>query len=518
MLKEPISESLLCLCALGLVHGDATLAAAALTELLKQGSASVNVTEQRCLLTCALLALQGNHSAGGAMAGHVACLSSMTHGKRALLYSGVNQLASGRHSGEDRHRNALKTMQRAVLLCPDDPATWAGLMAACHTENTSCYLSGSAPSRRGLEQTLMSVVSEKVHRVEETERPLAQALEGWVLKQAVSGLVSGGQLEQAEALCSQVRLKHASPRRLEVAVRSTPRRTEVRLAAFVQVLNVSPEHPAVMLSLRQVQCQRLLLAGPGTALPDSVLEQLHNTVMLNPTNLGAWHAVMAYRQSLQLASQLGLHSSQVASLLRLALLALGNCMAGVPGHEWAEMILEATTEVLKLGRCPMALLFQALLHYVTKMTARSPGDGGAGVQLVPPQTPACEKRPGSNKPPPCFRPVLRPQTRQTCLDMSVQMFWPQPQHGCVTCGEPRCVLLLHSEHASASPPRRDAAPPSPPGSVAASATSRCSSLSMASGAFAMPTTFTFLGSNTQSSSRPLGTAAMPHLGGTQAVS
>lgn len=63
MLKEPISESLLCLCALGLVHSDATLAAAALTELLKQGSASVNVTEQRCLLTCALLALQGNYSA-----------------------------------------------------------------------------------------------------------------------------------------------------------------------------------------------------------------------------------------------------------------------------------------------------------------------------------------------------------------------------------------------------------------------------------------------------------------------
>lgn len=37
-------------------------------------------------------------------------------------------------------------------------------------------------------------------------------------------------------------------------------------------------------------------------------------------------AVMAYKQSLQLASQLGLHSSQVSSLLRLALLALGPCM------------------------------------------------------------------------------------------------------------------------------------------------------------------------------------------------
>ncbi|KAM7391819.1 hypothetical protein PAMP_022476 [Pampus punctatissimus] len=388
MIKEPILESLLCLCALGLVHSDTTLATAALTELLKQGSASGRVIEQRCLLTCTLLALQGNYSAvqreasravhsnpgnsslwallsrlipqyypkkanGGAMAGHVACLSSMTQGKRALLYSGVNQLASGRHSGEDHHRNALKTMQRAVLLCPDDPATWAGLMAACHTENTSCYLTGSAPCRQGLEQTLMSVVSKKVRTVDEIERPLAQSLEGWVLQQAVAGLMLGGQLEQAEALCSQV-------------------------------LNVSPEHPAVMLSLRQVQCQRLLVASGGSVLPDSVLEQLSNTVVMNPTNLGAWHwlaevyrsqgllvqAVMAYRQSLKIASQLGLHSSQVASLLRLALLALGPCMAGVPGNDWKDLVLEATTEVLKLGSSPMALLFQALLQYVNKMGAR----------------------------------------------------------------------------------------------------------------------------------------------------
>lgn len=61
------------------------------------------------------------------------------------------------------------------------------------------------------------------------------------------------------------------------------------MLALFQVLNVSPEHPAVMLSLRQVQCQRLLLANGGTPLPDSVLEQLSNTVMMNPTNLGAWH-------------------------------------------------------------------------------------------------------------------------------------------------------------------------------------------------------------------------------------
>lgn len=63
MLKEPAPESLLCLCALGLVHNDTTLAAAARTELLKQGSSCATVIERRCLLTCTLLALQGNYSA-----------------------------------------------------------------------------------------------------------------------------------------------------------------------------------------------------------------------------------------------------------------------------------------------------------------------------------------------------------------------------------------------------------------------------------------------------------------------
>jgi len=45
--------------------------------------------------------------------------------------------------------------------------------------------------------------------------------------------------------------------------------------------------------------------------------------------------------------------------------------AGVPGNDWTNMIVEATTEVLKLGSSSVALLFQALLHFVTKMAARS---------------------------------------------------------------------------------------------------------------------------------------------------
>lgn len=45
--------------------------------------------------------------------------------------------------------------------------------------------------------------------------------------------------------------------------------------------------------------------------------------------------------------------------------------AGVPGNEWTNMLLEATTEVLKMASSPVALLFQALLQFVTKMAARS---------------------------------------------------------------------------------------------------------------------------------------------------
>ncbi|XP_072521083.1 superkiller complex protein 3 [Salminus brasiliensis] len=388
LLKEPVTESLECLCALGLVHGDVTLASAALSELLKLEGAQEGAVEERCLLTCTLLALQGNYSAvqreasravfrspgnpslwallsrlvpqycpgkadGGAMAGSVACHASMTLGKRALLYSGVNQLASGRHSWEHKRRNALKTIQRAVLLCPDDPAVWAGLMAACHTENTACALSGSTPRKEGLEKVLMTMVSEKVKGLQQEDRLLAQALEGWILQQTVTGLRQSCLYDEAETLCSQV-------------------------------LSVSPEHPAVILLLRQVQCERLLLSNAGKCIPNAVLEQLSAAVMANPTSVSAWHwlaevyrsqglltqASVALRQSLQLASQLGHYSGKIGSLLRLALLALRPCMAGVGGNEWKDLVRDACTEVLKLGPSPPALLFQALLQYSIKMGAR----------------------------------------------------------------------------------------------------------------------------------------------------
>uniref|UniRef100_A0A671KS45 Tetratricopeptide repeat protein 37-like n=1 Tax=Sinocyclocheilus anshuiensis TaxID=1608454 RepID=A0A671KS45_9TELE len=351
MLKEPVSESLQCLCSLGLVHGDVTLASATLTELLKLGERVGGAVEEHCLLTCTLLALQGNYSAEARtlhllniryvlLSRELRTLIKLNASlysfrpfnvQRALLYSGVNQLASGRHSGEDKRRNALKTIQRAVLLCPDDPAGWAGLMAACHTENTACLLQGSAPHREDLERAHMTL---------------------------------------------EVTLKHV--------ITLCPFNCLYTFLFLSQVLSVSPEQPVVFLMLRQVQCERLLLSDSGNCVPPAVLDQLSAAVMANHTSVSAWHwlaevyrsqgllaqASVAYRQSLQLASQLGDNIGKMSSLLRLALLALMPCLVNSGHILWKDLVLEASTEVLKMGSSPVALLFQALLQFSIKMGAR----------------------------------------------------------------------------------------------------------------------------------------------------
>uniref|UniRef100_A0A671QSI9 Tetratricopeptide repeat protein 37-like n=1 Tax=Sinocyclocheilus anshuiensis TaxID=1608454 RepID=A0A671QSI9_9TELE len=360
MLKEPVPESLQCLCALGLVHGDVTLASATLTELLKLGEPIGGAVEERCLLTCTLLALQGNFSGvhrEAARAIHRYCIIFRDTVSLNLIQCDKGGAVAGsvacHFNSFHLRRNALKTIQRAVLLCPDDPAGWAGLMAACHTENTACLLTGSAPHREDLERAHMTLVSEKVKSLQAEDGLLAQALEGWVLQQAVTGLKQSSQYDQAETLCSQV-------------------------------LSVSPEHPVVFLMLRQVQCERLLLSEASNCVPPAVLDQLSAAVMANHTSVSAWHwlaevyrsqgllaqASVAYRKSLHLASQLGDHFGKMSSLLRLTLLALMPCLAGACVSEWKDLVLEASAEVLKMGSSPVALLFQALLQFSIKMGAR----------------------------------------------------------------------------------------------------------------------------------------------------
>ncbi|KFW71571.1 Tetratricopeptide repeat protein 37 [Pygoscelis adeliae] len=373
-LKEPSTESLKALCTLGLVKQDATLATAALKELLKHEKGDDTIYE-RCLIASAVYALQGRNvgvqrevskaihsnpdnpalwsllsqlvplyasqkAKGGAVAGNVAHVLDVNRGK----------LAAGCHMLEDEKNNPLKNIQKAIRLCPDNPAAWAVLMAACHAENTVVCLNNTQPKRTDLEMTLVSTVSAKTGE-KNLPHNYIRTLEDWCLCQAITSLEETGKLSEAEALCTKG-------------------------------LKSCPEHPALFLLLRQVQCKQLLQSHKE--LPDAILEELHKTVMTSSTSVAAWQwlakvyqsqrmmvgAEMCYRKSLQLASQQGSWNGKLSSLLRLAMLALEICMANVSNEHWPSLVQEATTEALKLSSCPLAALLQALLQYNRKMGAR----------------------------------------------------------------------------------------------------------------------------------------------------
>ncbi|XP_066196026.1 superkiller complex protein 3 [Sylvia atricapilla] len=383
-LKEPSTESLKALCTLGLVKQDATLATAALKELLKHEKGGEEIYE-RCLIASALYALQGRNVAiqrevskaihsypdnpalwsllshlvplyalkktkGGAVAGSVAHTLDVNCGKEAFLNIAVNQLVAGCHMLEDKKNNPLKNIQKAIHICPDNPAAWAVLMAACHAENTVVCLNNTEPKHTGLEMTLVSTVSTKTG---ESNLPhnYVRALEDWCLCQAITSLEETGKLSEAEALCNKG-------------------------------LKSCPEHPALFLLLRQVQCKQLLQSHKE--LPDNILEELRKTVMSSSSSAAAWQwlakiyqsqrmmtgAEMCYRKSLQLASQQGSWNGKLSSLLKLAMLALEICMANVSNEHWPSLVQEATTEALKLSPSPLAALLQALLQYNCKMGAR----------------------------------------------------------------------------------------------------------------------------------------------------
>ncbi|XP_059825283.1 superkiller complex protein 3 [Hypanus sabinus] len=385
MLKEPSIESLQALCALGLLKKDTTLTTAALNELLKHCDKNSS-TYETCLLSSGMFSLQDNSLAvqrqaakavhsnpadpalwtllsriipqhtpqkadGGVVTGIVAQILSSHHSKSAVLFSAVNQLAAGKHAAIDKKDNALKTIQKAIHLYPDDPTVWASLMAACHMEKTLSHLSGTTPKLTANEELFITAISTKIKTNKTMPTFYLQSLENWSLQQAATGLKEMGRHCDAEAFCTKVLKSH-------------------------------PDHPAVFLVLRQVQCEQLLLSPQQ--LPETVLEELKKAVMSNFTSVTAWHwlaeiyksqglmgaAEMCYRQGLQLSSQQGDVSGKLSSLLRLALLALQLSTLKLQNNRWTSLVKEAAGECQKICFCPLAALFQALLQFTLKMGAR----------------------------------------------------------------------------------------------------------------------------------------------------
>ncbi|XP_075037195.1 superkiller complex protein 3 [Mixophyes fleayi] len=381
VLKESSIESLKALCALGLAKHDVTLATAALNELLKHVKIKDNVYE-RCLITSATYALQGRsvavqrqackaihsypgnpelwsllsrivpqhaprYAKGGAGAGIVAHTLNLSQAKTSLLYTAVNELAAGSLASDNEKQNALKTLQRAALLFPDNPAVWAGLMAACQVRYTASYLSKAPAKHTELNYNFLSSIRSKIGRAKKLPDSYVLSLETWSLCQAIYSLNDQNRLSEAEALCTKG-LKNCT------------------------------DQPSLLMLLRQVQFKQLLQSQ--AAFSEPVLEELKKTVMSNSSSHTAWHwlaevyqsqgmmmgAEMCYRKSLQLASQQGNWSGKLSSLLRLALLALRVCMAKIPDTRWPALLQEATSEVLKMTSCPMAILLQGILQFTTK--------------------------------------------------------------------------------------------------------------------------------------------------------
>ncbi|XP_056393771.1 SKI3 subunit of superkiller complex protein [Hyla sarda] len=381
VLKEPSIESLLALCALGLAKRDVTLATAAVNELLKHVKIDDNVYE-RYLITSAIFALQGRNVAvqrqackavhshpgnpalwsllsrivpqyaprnarGGAAAGIVAHSLNLNQAKTSLLFTGMNELASGCLASEDKKQNALKTLQRAAHLFPENPAVWTGIMAACQVETTASYINKTPANGPERDIVFVASVKSKIERASKLPTSYAQSLESWSLCQATSTLKDQNKFSEAEALCTKG-------------------------------LQTCPDQASLFLLLRQIQFEQLLQSQ--ASLSEPVLEELKKTVMTNPNSQTAWHwladvyqsqgmmvdAEMCYRKSLQLASQQANWSGKLSSLLRLALLALKVCMAKVPDARWPALLQEATSEVLKVTSCPLATLLQGILQFSTK--------------------------------------------------------------------------------------------------------------------------------------------------------
>uniref|UniRef100_A0A670Y5G3 SKI3 subunit of superkiller complex n=1 Tax=Pseudonaja textilis TaxID=8673 RepID=A0A670Y5G3_PSETE len=311
ILQEPNMESLQALCSLGLIKQDATLATAALKELLKHTGKKDNVYK-RCLLASAVYALQGRH------------------------------LAVQRQVSKDVHRY--------VKYKANDPTAWAVLLAACHAENTIVHLHNKQPKQTHLEKMIVSAISAKT-KDKELPASRAQEIEEWSLFQAITGLNETGRTSEAEALCEKGLKQFPEQPMWYLLLR------QVQCKPLLQSHKELPD--AILEELRKA-----VLSNSTLITAWHWLAQVYRSqgMMVG--------AEMCYRKSLKLASQQGNLSGKLSSLLRLAKLALEICMANVSNDHWPSLVQEATTEAMKISFCPLGILFQALMQYNRKMGSR----------------------------------------------------------------------------------------------------------------------------------------------------
>ncbi|KAJ7369919.1 Tetratricopeptide repeat protein 37 [Desmophyllum pertusum] len=402
-LQPACDRGLMALCALGLVSGDATLAGAALGELMKRKNGSEDLTGDICYLYSRFYALQGNQKLGRShimkeihrnpassllwsqLASYLlqACPDEQ---EAAACCSESSARLGGSHSSEhnpafhpagivgsgalrnhiskpnlksatNRTRSGLIASQKAVHAHPDHVTSWAVLSASVTAHNIATGREGLETEKNGLGARISQFVEsaasqEKVKALSEHQLPALveaqtshlETLQSWAIIHRGYCLLYSGLHQEAA--------KHVD-----------------------QALSVYSSIPQISAQLHFLKAQVLLASGEPVEIG---LNLLQNIFAIEPNsftecladvqaNQGSpMAAELCYRQCLQAGMDSKAQSWRVVPLIRLAMLAVRLAQSESADRDrWINLSLEASNEVLKLkSGFSAAYLIQGIVYYL----------------------------------------------------------------------------------------------------------------------------------------------------------
>ncbi|KAL9987357.1 hypothetical protein ACROYT_G001647 [Oculina patagonica] len=407
-LQPACERGLMALCALGLVSGDATLAGAALGELMKRKNGSEDLTGDICYLYSRFYALQGNQKLGRSyimkeihrnpassllwsqLASYLlqacpdeqeaaACCSESSaklggsHSSKhnpafhpaGIVGSGAlrNHISkSNIKSTTNRTRTGLLASQKAVHAHPDHVSSWAVLAASVTAHNIATSREGLGTEKNGLGARL----SEFVELTASQENGALKSLSEHQLPALVAVQSSHLETLLPWAIIHRGYCLLYSGRHQEAAKHVD------------QSLSVYSSIPHISAQLHFLKAQVLLASGEPVEIG---LNMLQTSLLSSPAQSpNAWQvlaevqanqgsamaAELCYRQCLQAGMSNKAQGWRVVPLIRLALLALRLAQSESADRDrWINLTLEASNEVLKFkSSLSAAFLIQGIVYFL----------------------------------------------------------------------------------------------------------------------------------------------------------
>nr|XP_058948066.1 tetratricopeptide repeat protein 37-like [Pocillopora verrucosa] len=408
-LQPACDRGLMALCAFGLVSGDATLAGAALGELMNRENGTDELTGDICYLYSRFYALQGNQKLGRShimkeihrnprssllwsqLASYLlqACpdelqaaarcseSSATLGGSHSAEHNPAFQPAGIVGSGSLRHDNGkvnlmgathrtrvgLRASQKAVHAHPDHSSSWAVLAASVTAHDIAKSREELGRDKSTLGARLSQFVESTAHGQVGALKSLSdhqlpalvklrtshlETLQSWAIIHHGYCLLHAGRQQEAAELVDKALLVYSSV-------------------------------PQISAQLHFLKAQVLLASGETV---DTGLNMLQTSLLSSPTHSSnAWQvlaqvqadqgasmaAELCYRKCLQAGMDSRAQSWRTVPLIRLALLAVQMVQKSQTADRdrWMDLSLEASNEVLKLNSSiSAAYLIQGIVHFL----------------------------------------------------------------------------------------------------------------------------------------------------------